>query len=932
MNRQEVLRKYRRTFEGYLYLEFMDASYGVPKLTLGSDSSCYTCPEPDGGHVIHLGASHPIIASAENEKDLFDRASYVLGHECQHIHSTTDSQWAKGNQNGFRAIAGRLARRVTGQFVHLRTEADYMNIFAVAARNGYAVSPQTVQTFVHYVCNSLEDGRIEQIRMKKRKTFGIYVRKYRAIEWEKNEAEINESDDEHENALIRLTAILSQVYSLATSQLYQKGFLRRYADTDLYDTVCEFIPTIREAVSSPDCSGCMRASLGIISSLSDLIIEASRMKDFDDLVNWLQEQLQNDVQNRYSNSEDEKQSGETHQIFSYSALNENSSEQPDEEESNATVPDGSKTDPEEQKASEDKQDQSRENGVQTGEKLPDRDSGSDSDDDFEDPSHDIEVGGGSGGSSEEGSDSAESGESEIAGQDSGDGNRDDEESQSVNSGGTGGSDEDDESDGQEGDDKGEGGKSGDRDEDEGESGSSDGSDSQDSENSEAGNSEDGSSSGSSEESEEDEGGKSSSGDGSDDDSKEDSNDDSNDDSENGSDGDSQSEDGDSPEREKKLQNRNDCGQNDSGRDSHGDVRSADQDSSPVDEGKPSDHNSAHAGAEKVKTADVVEKAVRDAVRKCIDEDPNETTGDYDLALEDVAHAEEFRKKVESLKEGSRYVPDLSGLEDCYGHEFSYLEEYRKSSPTELPPTAIINEGAALRRKILADLRKRQPLAMRGLKNGKVDPSGLHRLATGDFNIFSRRGTPEKHDSCAYILQDNSGSMSGRKYKICCQALAVIEEAFRGVMPLKIVGFRCSCSDVIHRVVKEFDESDVPNYSWNYLREHNTHNGNMDGASIRIAARELLQRPEEDRILLVACDGYPCEYGTCDDGIADTRQAVVEAQKAGIRVIGLFIGNEQPSESDMDQFIGMYAPYAMAVSVNELSSELPRIMKNAFLNK
>ena len=68
-----------------------------------------------------------------------------------------------------------------------------------------------------------------------------------------------------------------------------------------------------------------------------------------------------------------------------------------------------------------------------------------------------------------------------------------------------------------------------------------------------------------------------------------------------------------------------------------------------------------------------------------------------------------------------------------------------------------------------------------------------------------------------------------------------------------------------------------------------------------------------------------------EDMQDVRNAVVEAQKCGIHVIGMYMFDGQ-SEIETQKFLEMYAPYAMITDLDELETEIPRVVKNAFLKK
>ena len=82
-----------------------------------------------------------------------------------------------------------------------------------------------------------------------------------------------------------------------------------------------------------------------------------------------------------------------------------------------------------------------------------------------------------------------------------------------------------------------------------------------------------------------------------------------------------------------------------------------------------------------------------------------------------------------------------------------------------------------------------------------------------------------------------------------KAAAVIEEGFKGIIPMKIVAFD-TCGPVIHEVIKGWDESQKLNCCWNFAKHGRNGCGNDDGYDILVAQKELLSRPEEKKLLIV----------------------------------------------------------------------------------
>ena len=89
------------------------------------------------------------------------------------------------------------------------------------------------------------------------------------------------------------------------------------------------------------------------------------------------------------------------------------------------------------------------------------------------------------------------------------------------------------------------------------------------------------------------------------------------------------------------------------------------------------------------------------------------------------------------------------------------------------------------------------------------------------------------------------------------------------------------------------------------------------------------RPEKDKILIIASDGFPTDYrGGFKEGIKDVKSAVEDARKAGIRTIGMYMYHDQDDE-DFAVFREMYGQEIIFASLDEIEDELTRILQRYF---
>lgn len=107
----------------------------------------------------------------------------------------------------------------------------------------------------------------------------------------------------------------------------------------------------------------------------------------------------------------------------------------------------------------------------------------------------------------------------------------------------------------------------------------------------------------------------------------------------------------------------------------------------------------------------------------------------------------------------------------------------------------------------------------------------------------------------------------------------------------------------------------------------TNEDNRDGFAIRWMTRRLLVRPEKHKFLLVFSDGEPSAFGYDRNGILDTRESVLEAEKKGVSVIHLFLSAEEPTDDQRALFSMMFGnKSAASQSVEHFTDQTLRILR------
>lgn len=187
-------------------------------------------------------------------------------------------------------------------------------------------------------------------------------------------------------------------------------------------------------------------------------------------------------------------------------------------------------------------------------------------------------------------------------------------------------------------------------------------------------------------------------------------------------------------------------------------------------------------------------------------------------------------------------------------------------------------------------------------NGQIVPARLWKVGrTEDNKLFDRK---HKRDSAGFavdILIDSSSSQTLRQPQIAAQGYIISQALSRAGIPHRVSGF-CSYWDytMLHRF-RDYDEG--PESDKNIL-QFRAFGENRDGLAIRAVCDSLLQRDEENKILIFLSDGRPNHLGTArpgcrkpapyvgEEAVKDTAFEVRKARNQGISVLGIFVGSEE----------------------------------------
>lgn len=186
--------------------------------------------------------------------------------------------------------------------------------------------------------------------------------------------------------------------------------------------------------------------------------------------------------------------------------------------------------------------------------------------------------------------------------------------------------------------------------------------------------------------------------------------------------------------------------------------------------------------------------------------------------------------------------------------------------------------------------------------GEIVPGRLWRIGRADTSkLFQRTVKQNQSDFAVDILMDASGSQRDRQSQVALQAYIISEALSNVEIPHRVMSF---CTFWDYTVMQRFREYDAPREKNRNVFGYTTSSNNRDGLAIRAAADSLMQREEENRILIVLSDGRPNDVivnrpnsrnpktYSGEYAVKDTALEVRKARNNGVFVLGVFAGKEQ----------------------------------------
>lgn len=175
-----------------------------------------------------------------------------------------------------------------------------------------------------------------------------------------------------------------------------------------------------------------------------------------------------------------------------------------------------------------------------------------------------------------------------------------------------------------------------------------------------------------------------------------------------------------------------------------------------------------------------------------------------------------------------------------------------------------------------------------LKGNKINPAAS---ASSNGKIFKRNILPETKDIAISLLIDESGSMCGKRIQKALEMAIIIEDFCSGLnIPLSVVGHSDSGKVIIRNYIR-FEDVDK-NRKYN-LAEMRAGGCNRDGFALKYCVNNLLERDEENKLMIIVSDGRPNSYGYSGQAAEnDLKNIKKELERKGGRLIAAAIGEDR----------------------------------------
>lgn len=176
-----------------------------------------------------------------------------------------------------------------------------------------------------------------------------------------------------------------------------------------------------------------------------------------------------------------------------------------------------------------------------------------------------------------------------------------------------------------------------------------------------------------------------------------------------------------------------------------------------------------------------------------------------------------------------------------------------------------------------------------LKGNKVNPAAA---ASSNGRVFKRNILPESKDIAISLLIDESGSMSGTRIEKALEMAILVEYFCRELnIPLSVVGHSDSGGEVrLNNYIRFEDVNPKRKYNLTQMRAGGC---NRDGFALKYCIKNLLERDEENKLMIIISDGRPNSRNYSGASAENDLKAIKkELERKGGRLIAAAIGDDR----------------------------------------
>lgn len=176
-----------------------------------------------------------------------------------------------------------------------------------------------------------------------------------------------------------------------------------------------------------------------------------------------------------------------------------------------------------------------------------------------------------------------------------------------------------------------------------------------------------------------------------------------------------------------------------------------------------------------------------------------------------------------------------------------------------------------------------------LKGNKVNPAAA---VSSNGRVFKRNILPESKDIAISLLIDESGSMHGKRIEKALEMAILVESFCKSLdIPLSIVGHSDSGDKVqLNNYIRFEDVNPKRKYNLGNMRAGGC---NRDGFALKYCIKNLLERDEENKLMIIISDGRPnSRFYSGASAEKDLQNIKNEFERKGGRLIAAAIGDDR----------------------------------------